>query len=79
MPGQLNADKEKITYAEWTDVREELEKLRKDLAKKEKRDIDEAELLRYMTITAINKRRREHGQPPLELEWRRLNKYGQAA
>jgi len=68
MANMLNPNKERIIYAEWRDVRDQLTVIRDELSKKEGREITEAELLRRLTLAHINKYREARGKKPLKLD-----------
>jgi hypothetical protein len=61
MPNQPDPEKERIIYLEWTDVRDELTKIRQEIAAEEGvPELTEAEFLRRLTIDYINDRRKSH-------------------
>lgn len=68
MANQLNPEKEKIIYAEWQATRDELDKARNEMSKKEGREISEAEFFRTLTLNYANKRLKARGQRPLDLD-----------
>jgi hypothetical protein len=68
MANMLNPNKERIIYAEWSDIRDQLGVIRAELSKKEGREITEAELLRRLTLDYVNKRRKARGKKPLKLD-----------
>jgi hypothetical protein len=68
MANQLNPDKERIIYAEWSRVRAELAQIRNELEKKGGREISEAEFLRSLTLNYVNEWRQGKGQEPLDLD-----------
>jgi hypothetical protein len=68
MANMLSPDKEKITYAEWSDVRDELAVIRKELSLREGREIGEAEFIRIITLQQANKHLRAKGKPTLDLD-----------
>ncbi len=53
MPNQLSPYKEKIIYAEWSDIRDELAVIRQELSSKEGREITEAEFIRKLTLDYV--------------------------
>jgi hypothetical protein len=65
----LDPDKERLTYAEWTDVLEELAELGAEIARKEGRTepLSKAEVLRRLTLREVNRRRKSKGKKPLDL------------
>ena len=65
---QLSPYKEKIIYAEWSKVRREIDKIRRKLSKKERRDISEAEFFRRLTLKCVNKHRAKRGKKKLTLD-----------
>lgn len=90
MPNQLSDEKEKITYAEFSEVREQLAKIAEDLSEQEGRTISEAELMRLITLDFANKNLRKQGKAELNVDpsslpggspsvRRRLHKRAQAA
>jgi hypothetical protein len=68
MANVLDRNKRRIIYAEWREVRDQLAVIRAELSKKEGREITEAELLRRMTLTHVNKYRKARGKEPLKLD-----------
>ncbi len=68
MPNQLSPYKEKIIYAEWSDIRDELAVIRQELSSKEGREITEAEFIRKLTLDYVNKRRIAQGKKKLNLD-----------
>jgi hypothetical protein len=68
MSNQLSLDKEKIVYAEWSKVRNEIEKIRLEKSKREGREITEAEFLRCLTLKRVNNYRSKRGKKKLTLD-----------
>lgn len=68
MSNQLNPDKSKIIYAEWSEVRDYLREMADETGKKEGRDISEAEMMRGLTLDAVNKWRKAQGKEALDLD-----------
>lgn len=68
MPNVPDASKERITYAEFSLVREELIGIAKDLGDQEGREVTESEVLRRFTLELANKRRRAMGKKALTLD-----------
>ena len=65
---KLSPDKERIVYAEWIEVRNEIEKIRREKSKREGREITEAEFLRCLTLKRVNKYRTKRGRKKLTLD-----------
>jgi hypothetical protein len=65
---KLSPDKERIVYAEWSAVRNEIEKIRSERSKAEGREITEAEFLRCLTLKRVNKYRAKRGKKKLTLD-----------
>lgn len=68
MANTLNQNKEKIIYAEWSDIRDELIVIAKERSKREGRRISESELLREITLAFANKHRKARGKAALDLD-----------
>jgi hypothetical protein len=68
MPQQLKAEKERIVYAEWTEVRDDLQHIAAEMTRKDGRKITEAELLRRITLNFVNRQRKKRGEKALDLD-----------
>lgn len=69
MPNQPDPDKSRIVYSEWADVRDELTKIREEIAKEEGlSELTEAEFMRRLTLEYVNKRRKSRGKKALGLD-----------
>lgn len=68
MANQLSPEKEKIVYAEFTEVLDELAKKRMELSEKEGREISQAEMLRRIHLWYVNQDRTKRGEKKLNLD-----------
>lgn len=66
MSNVTDPEKERITYGEFSDVREDLEGIASDLGSQEGREVSISEIIRTMTLELANKRRKTLGQPLLQ-------------
>lgn len=64
----LNPGKTKVIFAQWNDIRDEIDKARAEQSKREGREISEAEFLRTLTLNFANKRLKARGKKPLDLD-----------
>lgn len=64
MAGQIHPHKEKFTYGEWISVLDEIRKAARE------EGLNEAEMLRKITLTYINDRLKQKRKAPLKVDYR---------
>lgn len=70
MANVLNSDKERLIYAEWTQVRDAIAEVRQELTVIEGREISEAEFMRRQTLETANRWLKSKGRKTLVLDSR---------